>query len=241
VADVDCDPVPAEARGVAPRVKVKVCGLTRVADALACAGAGVDWIGLNFHAGSLRRVDRAAAAAIVAALPAGVEAVGVFVDRPPAEVAGIARELGLRIVQLHGREPPEDLLALADRFIVRAYRLGDAADVARMVADLDACRALGRAPDAVLVDAYVPGQPGGTGQAIAAEVLAALPPRPRLILAGGLTPENVAARVAQVGPWMVDVASGVESAPGCKDATRVAEFVAAIHQGVSLRRALTST
>jgi phosphoribosylanthranilate isomerase len=206
-------------------VRVKVCGITRVADAQHCAASGVDWIGLNFHPGSVRRVDFQAAAAIKAALPSGVEAVGVFVDRPPAEVAETAGQLGLSIVQLHGHEPPEDLLALGHLFVVRAYRLGDAAAVARMKADLDACRALGRLPDAVLIDAYVPGQEGGTGQTITADVLAALPPLPRLILAGGLTPENVAARVARVQPWMVDVASGVESAPGCKDPARVAAFV----------------
>ena len=97
-----------------------------------------------------------------------------------------------------------------------------------MVADLDDCRALGRLPDAVLLDAYVPGQAGGTGQTIDAKLLAALPPLPPVILAGGLTPENVAARIALVRPWMVDVASGVESAPGCKDPARVAAFLRAV-------------
>jgi phosphoribosylanthranilate isomerase len=213
------------------RVRVKVCGVTRVDDARCCAAAGVDWIGLNFHPGSVRRVDVPAATAILGALPSGVEAVGVFVDRPPAEVAAIAQKVGLKIVQLHGHEPPEALLALAHLFVVRAYRLGDAAAVARMIADLDACQALGRLPDAVLVDAYVPGQEGGTGQAITADVLAALPPLPRLILAGGLTAQNVAERVARVRPWMVDVASGVESAPGCKDARMVGAFVAAAQRG----------
>jgi len=208
-------------------VKLKICGVTRVADAVACALAGANWIGLNFHPGSPRRVDQATATAIIAALPAGVEAVGVFVDRPPAEVAEVAARLGLRIVQLHGQEPPEDLLALAHLDIVRAYRLGDAAAVARMASDLEACRSLGRPPDAVLVDACVPGQAGGTGQSIAVDLLAALPPLPRLILAGGLNPDNVAERIATVRPWMVDVASGVETSPGCKDPARVAAFLSA--------------
>jgi phosphoribosylanthranilate isomerase len=143
-------------------------------------------------------------------------------------VADTAAELGLRIVQLHGEEPPDDLPALGHLYVVRAYRLGDAAAVARMRADLEACRALGRLPDAVLVDAHVPGQAGGTGQAIATDVLVALPPLPRLILAGGLTPQNVAERISLVSPWMVDVASGVENAPGCKDPARVAAFVRAV-------------
>jgi phosphoribosylanthranilate isomerase len=168
------------------------------------------------------------AAKIVAALPDPAEAVGVFVDRPPSEVAGLASRIGLRIVQLHGREPPEDLLVLRHLFIVRAYRIGDAAAVARMAADLEECRALGRLPDAVLLDAHVPGEMGGTGQTIDAKLLAALPPLPPVILAGGLTPENVAARIALVRPWMVDVASGVESAPGCKDPARVDAFIRAV-------------
>jgi phosphoribosylanthranilate isomerase len=212
-------------------VRVKVCGLTRLADAQECARAGADWIGLNFHPGSLRRVDRSVAAKIVAALPRSAEAVGVFVDRPPAEVGRLASEIGLRIVQLHGQEPPEDLLVLGHLFIIRAYRIEDASAVARMVTDLDVCRAVGRLPDAVLLDAHVPGQAGGTGQTIDAKLLAALPPLPSLILAGGLTPENVASRIALVRPWMVDIASGVESAPGCKDPARVAAFLRAVRDG----------
>src|SRR4051794_19960349 len=90
-------------------VKTKVCGLTRPDEASATAAAGVDWIGLNFHVGSSRRVAEAVAAEIIAALPGTAEAVGLFVDRPPAEVLAIARRVGLHIVQLHGDEPPEDL------------------------------------------------------------------------------------------------------------------------------------
>jgi phosphoribosylanthranilate isomerase len=210
-------------------VKVKVCGLTSAAEARACVEAGADWIGLNFHPASPRRVDLSRAAEIVAALPAPAEPVGLFVDRPPAEVAEVAARLGLRVVQLHGDEPPADLAALAHLFVVRAFRLGDAASVARMSSYLDACRDTGRMPDAVLIDAHVAGQPGGTGRAIASDLLDLLPTPtlPRLILAGGLTPENVAARVSRVRPWMVDVASGVESAPGRKDPARVAAFLRA--------------
>jgi phosphoribosylanthranilate isomerase len=91
---------------------------------------------------------------------------------------------------------------------------------------------LGRQPDALLIDAYVPGLPGGTGAIVAADVLDSMPPLPRLILAGGLTPENVAARVARVRPWMVDVASGVESSPGRKDPAKVAAFIRAARSAV---------
>jgi phosphoribosylanthranilate isomerase len=208
-------------------VRVKVCGLTCVADALACAEAGADWVGLNFHPGSPRRVDPSVAAEIVSVLPPTCAAVGLFVDRPPAEVADLAARLGLRVVQLHGREPPEDLRALRHLFLVRAYRLSDSASVAGMSEDLRRAGALGRAPDAVLIDAHVPGQAGGTGQAIAIEVLEQLPALPCLILAGGLTPENVAERIERVRPWMVDVASGVESSQGRKDPARVAAFIRA--------------
>jgi phosphoribosylanthranilate isomerase len=213
---------------MATDVKVKVCGLTRVSDVLACAEAGVDWIGLNFHPASPRRVEMSRAANLIAALPAPMEAVGLFVDRPPAEVAEVASRLGLRIVQLHGQESPEDILALRHLVTVRAFRLGDVASIAQMTSYLDRCRALGRSPDAVLIDGYRPGHAGGTGRLIAADVLDALPPTPRLILAGGLTPGNVAAGVARVGPWMVDVSSGVESVPGLKDPSLIAAFVRAL-------------
>jgi len=209
-------------------VRVKVCGLTTVPDAFACARAGVDWIGLNFFPGSSRYVTPEVAAEIVAALPAGCSAVGLFVDRPPGEVASVAEAVGLRVVQLHGFEPPEDLVALAHLTVVRAFRLGDEAAVVHMANYLERAAALGRPPDAVLVDGYVAGQAGGTGHAIAADLLDLLPPLPRLVLAGGLTPENVAERVARVRPWMVDVASGVESSPGRKAPDRVASFVLAV-------------
>lgn len=210
--------------------RVKVCGVRSVADARAVARAGADWIGLNFHPTSPRRVDEATARAIVAALDGLAEPLGLFVDRPSAEVADVAARVGLRRVQLHGAEPPEELSRLSRRglAVVKAFRLGTRADIDRMIAYLRAAEALGAAPEAVLVDAFVAGLPGGTGRPIAAELLAGLPPLPRLILAGGLTPENVAERVAAVRPWMVDVAGGVESAPGSKDPARVAALVGAL-------------
>ncbi|HWE38130.1 MAG TPA: phosphoribosylanthranilate isomerase [Isosphaeraceae bacterium] len=208
---------------------VKVCGVTTPADAAAAASAGADWIGLNFHPGSPRRVDEPTAARILAALPAGVEPVGLFVDRPAAEVAAVAGRLGLRVVQLHGSEPVADLVALAHLQVVRAFRLGNLDDVARMSSYLARAAELGHRPHAVLVDAFVAGVAGGTGVSIAAPLLDAIPAHPRLILAGGLTPANVADRVALVRPWMVDVASGVEPAgsPGRKDPDLVAAFIRA--------------
>jgi len=213
---------------------VKICGLTTLADALDCAAAGAHWLGLNFHRPSPRYIDPPAAAAIVAALPAGVEAVGVFVDRDPADLASIARQVGLRLVQLHGDEPPDYLAhpSLSGLSILRAFRLRDPSSVSSLTTYLDRCTTLGHSPHAILVDAYSPSLPGGTGLTVADELLDLLPPLPRLILAGGLTPENVAARVARHHPWMVDVAGGVESAPGRKDLEQVATFVAA-SRGIS--------
>lgn len=209
------------------RVRVKVCGLTSVTEALACARAGADWVGLNFHPGSPRRVDPETAAEIVAALPPSCEAVGLFVDRPPGFVAETAESVGLKVVQLHGSEPPDDLTALGHLVLVRAFRIGDAAAVAAMADYLERAEAAGRSPDSVLIDGYAAGQAGGTGRPIAFDLLDRLPPLPRLILAGGLDPENVASRIARVRPWMVDVASGVESSPGRKDPGKVIAFLKA--------------
>ena len=208
-------------------VRIKICGLTRVDEALACLNAGADWIGLNFHPRSSRFVERERARDIVAAVADASRVVGLFVDIPPDEVGEIAEDLGLQVVQLHGQEPALDLPALARFRIVRAFRLGCPKDIPAMLEYLDQARILGRAPDAVLVDAAVPGQAGGTGTPVAAELLDRLPPLPHLILAGGLDADNVASRIRRVRPWMVDVASGVESAPGRKDPAQVHAFIRA--------------
>jgi phosphoribosylanthranilate isomerase len=213
------------------RVRIKICGLTRVDEALACVAAGADWIGLNFHPASPRFVPRPVARDIIAAIPLPARAVGLFVNRPALEVAGVAEELGLKIVQLHGDEPPEDLLVL-DRFLViRAFRLGNESDVQGLKSFLAETFRIGRSPDAILVDARVAGQSGGTGKTVAEDLLDLLPAHERLILAGGLTLHNVGARISRYHPWMVDVASGVESKPGRKDPERVRAFIEAARSG----------
>ncbi len=209
------------------RVLVKVCGVTSVEDAAACAELGVDCIGLNFHPGSPRFVTESRAAEIIKALPESTRAVGVFVDRPPAEVARLADAVGLGIVQLHGDEPPEDVLELARFQVVRAFRPRPEDGWRRVNEHLLRLDALGWPPWAILVDAYVPGVAGGTGQVIDPRLLDSWIEYPRVILAGGLNPANVAERIAQVRPWMVDVASGVESSPGRKDPAAVAAFIRA--------------
>jgi phosphoribosylanthranilate isomerase len=210
-----------------PVVGVKICGLTRVEDVVACAGAGVDWIGLNFHPGSPRFVQLDQAAEIIASLPSSISAVGVFVDRPASEVLDFSRRLGLKIVQLHGSESPEYLLSLGQLKVIRAFRLSGSSAWAGVSEYLAHAETLGRPPHAILIDSYVAGQPGGTGATVGDDVLDSMPPLPRLILAGGLNPANVAAKVQRFRPWMVDVASGVESAPGRKVPALIAAFVRA--------------
>jgi phosphoribosylanthranilate isomerase len=208
-------------------VRIKICGLTRGDEALACLRAGADWIGLNFHPRSSRFVDRRRAEEIIAAVARPSQVVGVFVDRPPEEVAQLADALGLQVLQLHGLEPPEDLVVLSRFQLIRAFGLGRAEDIQTMLNYLEHARSLGRSPDAILVDAAVSGLAGGTGMLVPDALLDRIPALPHLILAGGLDPVNVADRIARVQPWMVDVASGVESSPGRKDPVKVAAFIQA--------------
>jgi phosphoribosylanthranilate isomerase len=209
-------------------VRVKICGVTNVEDALAALEAGAASIGLNFHPSSPRFVTMEQAKRIVRVLPRGVSLVGVFVNRETSEVARTAHALDLPVVQLHGDEPPEDLRELREQFLtIRAFRLADGDSVNRMLAYLRRADEIDGTPYATLIDAHVPGIPGGTGKSIGDDILLSLPNMDHLILAGGLTPENVADRVARLRPWMVDVAGGVESAPGKKDPTKMAAFVKA--------------
>lgn len=227
------DAAPVAHADPAGRVLVKVCGITSAADAHMVEAAGADWVGLNFHPPSPRYIGGDARAVEVRAALRSACPVGLFVDRPREEVAERASRLGLATVQLHGDEPPDDVawLKRAGLMVVRAFRLKDEEAIARLTAYLERCSEQGGAPDAVLVDAYVAGVPGGTGRTIADSLLEHLPALPNLILAGGLTPENVAGRVAAVRPWMVDVAGGVESAPGRKDRDLVAAFVRQARMG----------
>lgn len=204
-------------------VRVKLCGFTRPADAAAAVRAGADYLGLNFWPRSKRFVSGDAAAAVAeAARAAGpVTLVGLFVDQAEAEIVATAARLGLAVVQLHGDEAPALGAALAAHGLEvwKAHAVAGAADVAR----------LGAWPAAAhLLDAPSAGR-GGSGQtfdwALAARAVA---DGHRVVLAGGLTPANVAAAVAVVRPWAVDTASGVEQAPGLKDADKMAAFVAAV-------------
>jgi phosphoribosylanthranilate isomerase len=216
----------------APEIRVKVCGITSVADARMVAQAGAHWIGLNFYSKSPRFVTKECAAEIVRALPPSCEAVGLFVNEPPDEVANTAHRVGLGFVQLHGDEDASDLARLQGLKIVKALRVGNASDVIAARNLSAACASLGLSTFAWLFDAHAPGLLGGTGRIIPFELLGILASEiaqlGRVILAGGLTPENVTERVRAFRPWMVDVASGVELSPGIKDPKRVRDFISAV-------------
>jgi phosphoribosylanthranilate isomerase len=207
---------------------VKICGIAALDDALSALDAGANMLGFNFYPPSPRYVERTICAELVAAIRGrgyGATLVGVFVNAPPAEVGAILDECGLDLAQLSGDEPPDDLARLGERAF-KAIRPRDAVEGRTLrVAATYAVRA---APPALLVDASVgAGQFGGTGRTgnwDAARVLAGQHP---ILLAGGLKPENVAAAVAAVQPWGVDVASGVESSPGRKDEAKIKAFVRA--------------
>lgn len=214
--------------------RTKICGVTSPADAVCIAALGGDAIGLNFYPPSRRSVSMPVAGEIVEVLPKAVTPVGLFVNESPERVNKIAEELKLNWVQLHGDEPPEYLSQLDLRLsILRAYRFESWQQVER---DVAACGDAGRLPTALLIDACVPGEFGGTGKTADWAALAeradetfGLP----LILAGGLTPYNVAEAIAQVRPEGIDTASGVESSPGSKDAKLMEQFLANARQAFS--------
>ncbi|MEW6218876.1 MAG: phosphoribosylanthranilate isomerase [Thermodesulfobacteriota bacterium] len=204
------------------RTRIKVCGITRAADAHFLAAAGVDALGFIFAAKSPRRVSPEQARDIIRGLPPFVAPVGVFVDATAAEVAQIAAFCRLAAVQLHGSEPPELCRALA-RPVVKAIRVGPHTRRQDLVPYLGAVAGL-------LFDTYQPGQAGGTGLAFDWSRLADLAPPLPWILAGGLAPANVGPAVARLHPYGVDLNSGVEQAPGIKDPALALAALAAIRQ-----------
>jgi phosphoribosylanthranilate isomerase len=207
---------------------IKICGIRDVATARAVAALGPDAIGLNFYAGSPRAVSLETAAEIVGILPGAVVPIGVFVNHSAEEVRSICQRVELATVQIHGDESAGMIAQLGDLRIIRAFRIGrdELSDVAASIGEIAATRVR---LAGCLVDAHVAGAYGGTGQSPPWRLLADGWDRdnwPPMILAGGLTPENVADGIHAVRPWGVDVASGVESVPGQKDLERVRRFIA---------------
>jgi phosphoribosylanthranilate isomerase len=205
------------------RIFIKVCGITRPEDGLLAAEAGVDAVGFVFYPMSPRRVEAARAAEIARELPPLVTRVGVFVDASRDDMARVADEVGLDVLQLHGDEPPETLEGLPRRPL-KAVRVGAG------FSPEDALR-YGSAAG-VVVDTRLVGQtamPGGTGAPFDWTLVRGLRDQVTfLMLAGGLSPDNVAEAIAEVRPHAVDVSSGVERLPGRKEPARVRAFVEAV-------------
>ena len=201
------------------RVLVKVCGICDERDALDCVHVGVDVLGFHLWPDSPRAIEARAARRIVERLPAWTVKIGVFVDEDPARIRQIAREVGLTAVQLHGDESPEECAALAPVVWFKAFRVG-----ARFRAE-----ALARyACTTYLLDGWRPVGAQASPERFEWIRARGLALHGRIVISGGLDPDNVAAAVEQARPYGVDVASGVEFAPGRKDVDRVEAFVQAV-------------
>lgn len=197
-------------------VRVKICGITCVEDAMVAVKAGADALGFVFWNGSLRCIDPLRAKAVIAALPPFLTRVGLFVDAEPEEVREVAGIAGVDVVQLHGNERPRIVDALKGLRVIKAIRIASEQDLAKMML---------YQVDAYVLDTYVKDQPGGTGKTFDWDIARRASLNGPVILAGGLTPENVASAVRQARPYAVDVSSGVESEPGRKDKSKMKEFV----------------
>lgn len=206
-------------------IKVKICGITNRDDALAACDAGADALGFNFAAEARARnryIEPDEARQIIEELPPFVSSVAVCVNESLERMHGFLEWIDF--VQLHGEEPAEQC-ALLGRRAIKAFRLSP---------DFEADKVLDYAAAAYVVDAYVAGSRGGTGKTCDWEQAAALTKlSPRIILAGGLTPENVAEAIRAVGPYGVDTAGGVESEPGKKDHGRIREFIHNVRSSIS--------
>ncbi|MFY0990416.1 phosphoribosylanthranilate isomerase [Halomonas sp. C05BenzN] len=208
------------------RTRVKLCGLTRPEDVDVAVAAGADALGFVLWPGSKRALDEARLAELAARVPAFVTRVGLFVDQEPALIERCARHLDL--LQFHGEETP----AFCERFDrpwIKALRMRDGLDLHALAAAYDGARGL-------LLDAYRPGVPGGTGETFDWGRIPASLAKP-VILAGGLSADNVAEAIARVHPFAVDVSGGVEASPGIKDAERIAAFLQAVGRGDECRSA----
>jgi len=210
--------------------RIKICGITRAEDALTAALAGADALGFNFSKKSPRLVSPDTAREIIAALPPLVTPVGIFVEQSAEEINELCRYCGLQIAQLHSDEySPEATMRIHGTKVIRVFRPGPGFSVneVRIYAEQTGCRGF-------LFDAFSPEMAGGTGKTIESSTASMLFEQTRdigwALLAGGLNPENVADAVRLINPWGVDTASGVESAPGIKDARKITSFIQAVRE-----------
>lgn len=203
------------------RTRVKICGITRPQDALAAARHGADAIGLVFYAPSPRAVDIATARAIVRVLPPFVSVVALFVNAAADQIRSVLSEVSVDLLQFHGDELPQDCEGFGKPWI-KAVAMREDIDLTEVAARY-------RGAAGLLVDAYHPGVAGGTGQVFDWSRIPATLGLP-LVLAGGLSPDNVTQAIQQVQPYAVDVSSGVERHKGIKDEDKVAMFIRAVSQ-----------
>lgn len=210
------------AAGATARTRVKVCGLTRPEDAQAAARFGADAVGLIFYPPSPRGVDIEAARKVRKVLPPFVTVVGVFVDPQADFLEQAIREVTLDLVQFHGGEPPEFCQGCG-RPYVKAVRVRRGVDLHQVARRYSSARAL-------MLDSYEPGKHGGTGKTFDWSLIPRDLELP-FILAGGLTPENVAEAVAEVSPFAVDANGGVEASPGIKDHAKIEAFIREVNRG----------
>lgn len=203
------------------RTRVKICGITRPEDALAAVRHGADAIGLVFYAASPRNVSIACAAEIVASLPPYVSAVGLFVNAQPIEIEAVLRRVNLNCIQFHGDETPTECAQINMPYY-KAIRVKSDTNLLQYEADFGQAKAL-------LLDAYTEKAYGGTGQSFDWQLIPSNLTKP-VILAGGLTVENVANAILQVKPYAVDVSGGVEVNKGIKDEMKIASFMREVDQ-----------
>ncbi len=196
--------------------RVKVCGITRLEDGLAAAKLGVDAIGFVFYPPSPRYVDANSASRIAASIPPFVSSVGLFVNANAVDVVNTLHSVRLDYLQFHGEESPEYCAQFGVPYL-KAIRVKPGVDLLQYATSFRAAKAL-------LLDAYVEGSHGGTGQGFDWQLIPANLPLP-VILSGGLGPANVASAIQLVRPWAVDVSSGVEAAKGIKDADKIEQFM----------------
>ncbi|MBL0951217.1 MAG: phosphoribosylanthranilate isomerase [Pseudomonas sp.] len=201
------------------RVRSKICGITRVEDALATVAAGADAIGLVFYAKSPRAVSVEQAAEIVQALPPFVTSVGLFVNMPREQLLAVLQQVPLDLLQFHGDESPAECEGYGRPYI-KALRVRPGEDLAAAMAPYAGARG-------ILLDTFVEGVPGGTGAAFDWSLVPQGVAKP-IILAGGLEAHNVAAAIRQVRPYAVDVSGGVEASKGIKDAGKIRAFVKSV-------------
>ena len=203
------------------RTRVKICGITRVEDALAAVNAGADAIGLVFYAPSPRCVSVAQAQKIVAAIPPFVSVVGLFVNAPTAEIQFILSQVRLDIIQYHGDETP-DVCKQINLPYYKAIRVKAESNLLQYALEFESAKAL-------LLDTYTEAAFGGTGQVFDWNLIPKNMTKP-VILAGGLTAENVVHAIKQVQPYAVDVSGGVEVVKGIKDIAKIAAFMQGVKE-----------